>query len=1007
MRNSKTTLSELTARYRAVLLKCFMLNAAVWAGICVSGPAMAADGASLDPISAAIAAGETDIKLSVDVSDGIGHTIASGSNLTIDFGGTTYTAATVPVGSQSTETNMFQLLKDSDITLKNGTLAVDKANLTKSDFEMLIQNYANLTLDNMVLDGSNLIDENGATVYTLSSNNGTTIVNGGKIIAATNNGVALDMYHWSTVGYGDVVVKLNGTDINGKIFLWNDSDPVSDGQLNLTAEGGKWTAAATTKNGGNLFNKGFVTLKDVEISGNSANLGGAIYNQGVLSITGGSFKDNVSVKGANGNGIGGAIYNSGTVSIDGTTFTGNGNFDISKATLADTETHSGGAIYNVAGSSLTIANATFTENKAWLGGAINNSGVSDGTSSLIITDSSFYRNEAWSNGGALRNQNYAKLNVSSTAGKTSVFEGNKSSNGGALWNGENGEITIDSVSFIKNIAFGDGSSANGLGQGGAIVNRGVMTLSGENKFEGNEASQIGGAIYNLLGGELILSGTNTFTGNKAAGVANDIHNKGTLKISSGTTTIDGGITGDGTLTVASGATLDIGTTTVQQGTIDVQSGSTLAMTLNATTDHGQLVAANYTVDGAIDLTVSTAGDYQLFVGSQTDLTGQISKSDLYTFTAKDNETVTVALKSVDAIAADTGLSDETAGTLASVIAADPTNEIAADISLAAQQTLAAAANGTPEQKAAAQALVTEELGKLNQESAGARQSTAMATQRQTAKLADMRINGPKGRSGGDVKTAYGLWIQGLYNKTKLDHQFHGYTRGFALGADTVINDAWTVGLGYSYNDSDINLSDRKLTVDTNTVFAYGQYKPSKWFVNGLLSYSWSDYTEKAVSFGKAIESSYDVDTYGANLMTGYDLAGGLTPEMGLRYLHIASDDYVNVAGSLISADDDDVLTGVVGLRYAPTFKSSKRTTFQPEVRAALTYDLISDNGHAVVAGNGVSYSVDSKRLARFGTEFGAGLKMTHGNVDVSVSYGLDVRRDYTSHTGTANLKYHF
>ena len=71
-----------------------------------------------------------------------------GQNIVIDFGGRTYTVGEPTVGSVGTETNGFQLLKGSKVTMRNGILkASDYYNL-----KLLIQNYCDLTLDSMILD---------------------------------------------------------------------------------------------------------------------------------------------------------------------------------------------------------------------------------------------------------------------------------------------------------------------------------------------------------------------------------------------------------------------------------------------------------------------------------------------------------------------------------------------------------------------------------------------------------------------------------------------------------------------------------------------------------------------------------------------------------------------------------------------------------------------------------------------------------------------------------------
>ena len=56
------------------------------------------------------------------VISGAGVVVPSGSNITFDLNGLTYNVSGETVGSSTTETQGFQLLKNSNITFKNGTL---------------------------------------------------------------------------------------------------------------------------------------------------------------------------------------------------------------------------------------------------------------------------------------------------------------------------------------------------------------------------------------------------------------------------------------------------------------------------------------------------------------------------------------------------------------------------------------------------------------------------------------------------------------------------------------------------------------------------------------------------------------------------------------------------------------------------------------------------------------------------------------------------------------------
>lgn len=184
--------------------------------------------------------------------------VVKNKNITFDLDGHTYNVDGTTVGSSGTETNGFQLLKGSAVTFKNGTITSNKA-------KILIQNYSDLTLENVVLDGSNL-----AGPYTLSLNNGKVNITGNTSILAKKGGVAFDLYYWPNGGYADGVqltVNTTGT-ISGTIELTTDGS--SSGQPENAAEHNKLNIL-------NINHEG--TIRNV--------LGN--YDTDVVSISGGTF----------------------------------------------------------------------------------------------------------------------------------------------------------------------------------------------------------------------------------------------------------------------------------------------------------------------------------------------------------------------------------------------------------------------------------------------------------------------------------------------------------------------------------------------------------------------------------------------------------------------------------------------------------------------------------------------------------------------------------------------
>jgi len=114
-------------------------------------------------------------------------------NITVDFGGKTYTINQA-VGSAGTETLGFQILKNKTVTLMNGTLTSTAAVEGSKQIKVLIQNYAHLTLSKM-----NLYDNTDHILYALSNNSGNVNLVGKTNI--TTDEVAFDVYDYSSAGY--------------------------------------------------------------------------------------------------------------------------------------------------------------------------------------------------------------------------------------------------------------------------------------------------------------------------------------------------------------------------------------------------------------------------------------------------------------------------------------------------------------------------------------------------------------------------------------------------------------------------------------------------------------------------------------------------------------------------------------------------------------------------------------------------------------------------------------
>ena len=175
----------------------------------------------------------------------------------------------------------------------------------------------------------------------------------------------------------------------------------------------------------------------------------------------------------------------------------------------------------------------------------------------------------------------------------------------------------------------------------------------------------------------------------------------------------------------------------------------------------------------------------------------------------------------------------------------------------------------------------------------------------------------------------------------------------------------------------------------------------------MLNYSLAQYEEDKNPLGVSLNGKYDLSYYSAQVMSGYELDNGLTPEFGLRYLMVNADTYFDGIQE-VSQDKNDVLTAVLGAKYDKEINADLSFKLKANAKLALTYDLMADDyvSTAVVAG-GNEYKTTSEKLNRFGVEGSVGLTGSIDNIDVSLEYNGAFRKDYNANGGMVKVKYNF
>ncbi len=897
------------------------------------------------------------------------------------------------------------------LIVKSGT--VFKNNTAKYDGGA-IANFGVLDIDGATFEANKSQTETtdsqpvGGGAISLGIDSKTTIKNTKFVNNETGfNGGAIGTRR--TINNGDIT---NGSHENHSLiisdsaFIGNKATGTTTDRADNKLQGGNGGAIANSFNNTQISNTVFEK--------NEAINGGAVYNQSLYNTNnqaqetdkGGDIKfADVTFDGNKASTNGGAIFNDANTNaeLSGTVvFSGNeaGN--------------AGGAIFVAdASSSMEIASgAVFKSNSAKLGGAIYNKGNLGTLDGVTFED-----NTAETNGGAILNSNGGKIasitnsifknNTSTNGGgaaiynkggeiaeiSNTVFEGNiaEKGNGGAIFNGGTtaANITLDNVQFIGNQA------ANG--SGGAISTSGVVNIANA-MFENNSASTGGGAIN--VDGTVELSGENTFSGNKVGDKLNDINlnqNNGQAKVDvSGTLTLDGGISGEGTTSFADNTKLNI--------TENTTFGNDVAITIGENTELGLIVDSGEE---------SAEFDTSKLLGENG---FTLADNALYNAIVGDNGKVTMEQKSADEAAASLGLSGSQAeAVLGAISGGSSDNANFNSFREALNQHLQSADKAQVSNGTGAADLLTADANPVIR-------SVETGIHNMVFSAVSDELNGTsaamaEGKSSGDAFKQVKAWVRALFSHS--DHESTSKASGFdtnsdgvAMGIDKQLDNRTKVGLGYAYSSTDISSGIRDTDVDTHTAFVYGQYKPANWYINTVVAYNWSDYSEKKAALGFNANADYDVESWAVQSLYGYEMqlnGYDVTPEAGLRYAHISQDGYTDALGTSVAANDSDILTAIVGAKVAKDYALDSDTIIRPELRAAVTYDLVDDaNNSNVVLANGVAYRVNGEKLNRLGFELGAKVATdVSDNWEISLAYEGGFREDYQNHTGMLNAKYKF
>ena len=445
------------------------------------------------------------INNSADVEGGAIDINALNGNPKVTISGSKFINNSAPLGGA--------ILNIKDLTVKGSTFINNTPNTifnwvgAGGNLNLNIRTFTDLQNAIGLVTGTLTLNQNVAMTAKEAADftNGITI---NKDITIDGKGHTIDAKNLGrifSIGEGFTVTLTNATLINGK-----------------------------ADKGGAIYNDGSLTLSDVKLSDNAAdNYGGAVFNNGHLVVGNSVFDSNdVLNRGSASVDYGGAaIYNwyDGTLTVSGSNFTNNiknykngdrlvgavatiGDATISDSYFVNNAGRWGGAIsasgYLIAGddvNTLTVSGSTFKEN-----GGLYGAGIFVAGSDFTVSDCVFDKNTAFGKGNMTPNNNNGAAIVVTDTGKDitgiitdSNFTNNKAHFSGAVDICE-GKITIKNSIFVNNSAE---YCAGAIAVDSQINKPAVEIIN--SKFDSNSA-EYGGAIYNYYNLTVVDS---TFTNN--------------------------------------------------------------------------------------------------------------------------------------------------------------------------------------------------------------------------------------------------------------------------------------------------------------------------------------------------------------------------------------------------------------------------------------------------------------------------------------------------------------
>lgn len=284
-----------------------------------------------------------------------------------------------------------------------------------------------------------------------------------------------------------------------------------------------------------------------------------------------------------------------------------------------------------------------------------------------------------------------------------------------------------------------------------------------------------------------------------------------------------------------------------------------------------------------------------------------------------------------------------------------------------------------------------------------------------------RTQNLRGASAGDAFVERGLWMKALNSNAKQHKRsgiegFKANSNGISIGADGKLNDQLTLGLAYSYLNSDINsIGGNKTEIDGHAITLYSGYEQGAWFLDSSLTIGLNHNDSQRYIAGTSAKADYDSQMFGFNALTGYGfvLDNGLQvePRAAARYGRVDIDSYTekgSLAALNVGSQRYEVAELGAGLRiagYQPLGQGKLKTHAKVMVFHDFAADQVSSSASFVFGG--APFFANGATPARTRYEVGMGVDYKLAAFTLGMSYDYSSKQDFNAHAFQVKMRYDF